>query len=67
MVYYLHVGAGIPVGGYVFLHIIYQEMLSSQLNISAGAFFIPRRWENNIYFFVIVAYRAKYVKSFWKK
>ena len=29
MVYYLYVGAGIPVGGYVSLHIIYQEMLRS--------------------------------------
>ena len=29
MVYYLYVGAGIPVGGYVCVHIIYQEMLRS--------------------------------------
>ena len=67
MVYYLHVGAGNPVGNYVCLHITYQEMLSSQLNKSAGAFFFPAGRRTIFTFFVILAYPKACVKSFCKK
>ena len=45
------------------VHIIYQEMLSSR-STNLPAFFSPRRRENNIYFFCIVAHMNVRVKSF---
>ena len=41
MEYYLYVGAGIPVGGYVSLHIIYQEMLNANSTNLPALFYSP--------------------------
>ena len=65
MLYSLYVGAGFPVGGYVSPHIIHQEVLSSQLNKSAGAFLFPAGG-SDIYFFCIVAHDTENVNRFWK-
>ena len=66
MVYYLYVGAGIPVGGYVLLHIIYQEMLSSR-STNLPAFFIPRRWEQQYLLFHYCSTWDKVCQEFLQK
>ena len=58
MVYYLYVGAGVPVGSYVSQHIIYQAMLSSQLNKSAGVFFSPPAGEQYLLFLYCSTYEC---------
>ena len=63
MLYSLYVGAGFPVGGYVSLHIIHQEVLSSR-STSLPALFLFPAGGSDIDFFCIVAYDAENVNRF---
>ena len=74
MVYYLYVGAGVPVGSYVSQHIIYQAMLSSQLNKSAGVFFSPPAGEQYLLFLYCSTYECpcqellkKNIQALWER